>query len=609
MWHAIAVPAATTAGDGSDVGPSSGDFEIRETGIETGQGDTLLADANILTRPLSSGEAAPRTAGQASGEGNATSGASKRDPAGRTTMPSLPTALTVVSTPSAIVEANALLAHPETEPAGNQVTPGESHDGARVSAGVALTTDLILDAPASAGSGLAPLVANGELVPPATLPTLATVGSENRGTPDSATWEAKALDGPGADEKTAAEGFQLDPREWLQVKPLSHDAPRDAPAAWTAVDGSSTDPIPVAISSPIAQAPGFDQQPRPPAPTSTGRPLPDSHGPTASLAGATAENTLPGSRGIEAAVSIVVRLAQEQPLLGGSSPELPKPDDPATLAGSMPKTSGGPFLEKALERAREGSFDRAGKDAGTVVPVRSMAMLDSSAGSQADGSDPHHHPFAREESALLNEIPGAGGGRDFSAWMPGHGAEMAGQLTPNETGAGTGITTTKLQETVEATPEAAPERLTAPPRELVLTIPGSADGEGVLASVHVRDHHGAVEIAVRTPDAQLSSSLQDGLPELVARLETQGAVASATRGDQMSGGDAGGGPADWSGMQDGRRQEGQPPEGQAGQEPGSGRGGERQQHPQDRGQPGGQIRELRQQRQARWQASLGLASR
>ena len=617
MWHAIPFQLAAIA-ERSDGGPSSGDFEIREPGVETGQSDTLSADANLLTGPRSSREATPRTAGEASGDGNPPPGASRRDRAGLAMMPGLPMALPFVSTPSVteiqpgrggMLEASALLAHRPAEPAGT----------ANRSGGAELTTDLIPDAPASVGSGLAPLLTaplltapfltNSAFVPPAMFTPLATVGSANRGTPDFATLEATALDGPGTDEKTAPEGFLLDAREWLPVS--------DAQAAWTAVDGSSTDPIPVAIPSPIAQPPVFDRLSRPPAPTSTGRPLPpDSHGPTARLAGVNLENTLPGAGAIQDPVSFVVRVAEERPLLGGSSPELPKLRDPETLVGSRPETGDRPSLEKALGRAREGSFDRVGKDPGTVL-VRSMAALDSSVGGQAEGGDPHHHPFAREESALPNEIPRAGGGRDFSSWVPGHGAEMAGQLTPNESGSGTGVTTAKLHETAELTPELAPERLTAAPRELVLTIPGSSDGEGILASVHVRDHHGSVEIAVRTPDAQLSSSLQDGLPELVARLETQGAAASATRGDQMSGGEAGGGPADWSGMQDGPRQEGQPQEGRAGQEPGGGGRGERQQHPEERGQPrgqpdgqpGGQIRELRQQRQARWQASLGLASR
>jgi hypothetical protein len=94
----------------------------------------------------------------------------------------------------------------------------------------------------------------------------------------------------------------------------------------------------------------------------------------------------------------------------------------------------------------------------------------------------------------------------------------------------------------------------------------------------VRDQNGAVEIAVRTPDTQLSNSLQDGLPDLVTRLEAQGTQASATRGDQQPD----------SGSRDDTRQD-RPPQ---------------EQHDGQQGQP----REQRRQRQARWQASLGLAT-
>ena len=589
MWHAIPVQAAAIAADRIEGGPSLGDFGIPEPGVETGQGDTLSADGKFLAGLLSPA-------------------ASKRDGVGLAMMPRFPKALAVASREPVTggqqgrgepLEESALLTNLQTE-------PGETQPGTNGAGWAETTTGLIPGVTPILVSGLAPLMTNGALVPPAILTPLATVITGNREAPDAAKLEERARDGPGSGDKTAPEGFLLDAREWL---PVEHP-PRsiETPPAWT--------------TSPIAHSPVSDQRSRPPAPTSTGHPSPpDGHGPMPSLNGVNVENTLPGTGVKPDPLSFVVRVAQERSHLGGGSPELPKMRDSETLVGSIP-SSDGPSREKALGRAREGSFDRIGKDPGTVVQVRSMAALDSSVGGQAESGDPHHNPFAREESALPNAIPRAGGERDLSSWVPGHGADyvagMAGQPTLNESGSGTGMTTAKLQETAEPMPELAPERLTAAPRELVLTIPGSSDGEGVLASIHVRDHNGAVEIAVRTPDAQLSSSLQDGLPELVARLESQGTTANATRGDQMSGGATNGGPTDWSGMQDGQRQEGQRQEGQpqkeqTGQGPGGGGRDERQQHPEDRGQPrgqpGSQIRELRQQRQARWQASLGLASR
>ena len=617
MWHAIPVQAAAIAADRIEGGPSLGDFGIPEPGVETGQGDTLSADGNFLAGLLSSREPESETAGEpsasgsrssATGEGNPPPAASKRDGVGLAMMPRLPKAFPVASREPVTggqqgrgepLEESALLTNLQTE-------PGETQPGTNGAGWAGTTTGLIPGVTPILVSGLAPLMTNGALVPPAILTPLATVITGNREAPDAAKLEERARDGPGSGDKTAPEGFLLDAREWL---PVEHP-PRsiETPPAWT--------------TSPIAHSPVSDQRSRPPAPTSTGHPSPpDGHGPMPSLNGVNVENILPGAGVKPDPLSFVVRVAQERSHLGGGSPELPKMRDSETLVGSIP-SSDGPSREKALGRAREGSFDRIGKDPGTVVQVRSMAALDSSVGGQAESGDPHHNPFAREESALPNAIPRAGGERDLSSWVPGHGADyvagMAGQPTLNESGSGTGMTTAKLQETAEPMPELAPERLTAAPRELVLTIPGSSDGEGVLASIHVRDHNGAVEIAVRTPDAQLSSSLQDGLPELVARLESQGTTANATRGDQMSGGATNGGPTDWSGMQDGQRQEGQRQEGQpqkeqTGQGPGGGGRDERQQHPEDRGQPrgqpGSQIRELRQERQARWQASLGLASR
>ena len=629
MWHAIPVPAKAIAADPSGDGPASGDFGFREPGVGNGQGDTLSADANFLTGLISSLEPARAGAGEqsasrdgspgssASGEGNPPPGTSKRDGAELTMMPSLPNALPLAFREPVTGEqrGDGELREESTLLTNLHAEPGETHAGTNGPGGAALTTDLIPIVKPMWVSGLAPLMTNAAVIPPAILTPLATL-TENREAPDAEKLEKRVLDGTGSGNKTAPEGSLLDARDWLRVE--HPPQPVETPPAWNTLDRSSTEPNPVAISSPIPHLPVSDEMSRPPVPTSTVRPSPhDGRGPMMSLAGVNAENALPGNPAIQDPVSFVVRVAAERPPLGGSSPEVPKPSDPGTHAGSFPGTGDGPSLEKSLGRAREGSFDRVGKDPGTVVPVRSMAALGSSVGGQTEGGDPHQNPFAREESSLPNAIPRAGGERDFASWVPGHGADhfagMAGQPTRNESGSETGVTTAKLHETAEPARELAPERLTAAPRELVLTIPGTSDGEGVLASVHVRDHNGAVEIAVRTPDAQLSSSLQDGLPELVARLETQGTTANAMRGDQMSGGAADGGPTDWSGTQDGQRQERQPPEGQTGQETSGGGRDERHQHSEDRGQPrgqpGSQVRELRQQRQARWHASLGLASR
>ena len=136
-------------------------------------------------------------------------------------------------------------------------------------------------------------------------------------------------------------------------------------------------------------------------------------------------------------------------------------------------------------------------------------------------------------------------------------------------------------------PEPAPERLLPAPRELVLTLPAGENGS--LTRVHVRDANGAVEVAVRTSDSQLSSSLQDGLPDLVRHLEAPGFAASATRGDTSDGPPADGSSA---GGQDRERQD-QP----------SSRDGQGGNQSQARGQPGEQRRE----RLARWRESLGLA--
>jgi hypothetical protein len=132
-----------------------------------------------------------------------------------------------------------------------------------------------------------------------------------------------------------------------------------------------------------------------------------------------------------------------------------------------------------------------------------------------------------------------------------------------------------------------PERLSAPPRQLNLTIPSRREGETV--SVQVRDQNGAIEIAVRTPDARLSTSLQDSLPDLVTRLEAHGGSASATAAG------SGDPPAD-GGSRDGQ---GPPPDRE------SGSGGETHQ----RQDPRGESQQHRRRRQAEWEASFATSLR
>ena len=629
MWHAIPVPTrvwgAATAAAVSGDGPAWGDFGIRQPGVEAGQGDTLSADANFLTGLVRSLQAASGTAGEQSAilSGSSAGGVGRPPPrawtpdgagtpggAGLAMVPNLATqpGTEVQRKGGGMLEASGLLAHGQAER--TQETQGESNGAGEA----APMTGLVPDPAPVLVPGLVPLLTNGAYVAPAVFTPVATGGAGSRVEPDSAYLDRRALDGSGFDHQILSKGFTLDSREWLRAE----HPPMGIPPGWTAIGGTSTDPTPVAVPSPVAHSlvSVTDQLSLPPVPPAAGRPLlpdgygRDGHGPMPSLAGVNLENEPEGAGAIEDPLSFVVRLAAPPPL-GGNPPELPKLRESGKgvgLAGSVPGPHAGPLPERA--------FDRAGQDPGTVQGEL-IAALDSSVGGQAEGGDPQRSPLAGEESEWSSAIPGSGGEHDFSSWVPGHGAEMAGLPARNESGPRPGVTSAKLDETAQPTPELAPERLTAAPRELVLTIPGRSDGEGVLASVHVRDRNGAVEIAVRTPDAQLSSSLQDGLPELVARLETQGTTASATRGDQMSGGPADGGPADGSGMPDGQPQERQPQEGRTGQEPRGGGRDERQPHPEDRGQPRGrpggqpvsQIRELRQQRQARWQASLGLASR
>ena len=607
MWHAIAVPATINAADPGGDGPSLADLGSDAPGVETQQSDSLSADANFLTGMLSSLKPATGAAGEKSESRSGSSLTSGEGNPHPTLLKALPVASTQPATEvgtdvgTDVERGRATL---EAETAGTEETGGEA-----AGSGAALATGPMAGAPATVGSGLAALLTNVAFSPPSMFTPLTTVGRENRWTPDSAS--LGAVDGTAADRQSAREGFLLDARDWLAMEqPSQSEPPLQSIDTSTAVGGSSTDPGPLASSSPMAQSPLFDQLLRSPGPTSPGRLLPaDGHGAMPSLMAAKVEKIFSGVS--EAPVSFVVRVVEERPHLGGSSPELPNPRAPPAFAG----TSEAPSLD-ALGRARDGSFERDGKEAG--IPLResgaaqgrSMSALESLGGGRGEGGEGQHHAFAREEPASPNAIPRAGGERDFASTVAGHGAGhgfgygpgygadvvgLAGSPRSNESGSEAGVNTARLQETAEATPGPAPERLTAAPRELVLTIPGSADGDGVLASVHVRDRNGAVEIAVRTPDAQLSSSLQDGLPELVARLETQGTTASASRGEG-----ADGGPPDGSSTPDGQRQERQPPEGQRGQG----------QHAEDRGEPRGkpQLRERRQERHARWQASLGLAS-
>ena len=560
MWHAIPVAGKALPANISATGASRTGFEIPQGEGGAAQGDTFSADANLLTAPLLySGAAAETTEGLSTGRSGWSGRGAENLPLGASNL-------------------SAVMA-------------------------VSLTV----------------------------VPNLSSVASQSVTGVDQ-----------GGEKMPKTTGFTLDSREWLRAEQGLPSM--EIPPALTAIDGvcvsspvahlTVAQPVPQPVAQPVPQTVPQtvpQQLASAPAPTFTGRAL-LRDGQEPSLAGGHVERELPGKGAMQDPLSFVVRLAGEPSQVAVSRLDLAKlrePEPVVALATSL--LAPGDALP--LQRATETAFDRAGKEPGPNEPrtgtsesgkpesgkpesgkpesgkpesgtgnAQLIAAYESSPGGQRDDGEPLREP------ALASQGPRSSGDRDFSSWVPGFGAEVAGRPSPHPDGSGPGAKTGKQVEAA-IEPELAPERLSAAPRQLVLTIPSGSDGEGVLASVHVRSHNGGVEIAVRTPDAQLSSSLQESLPELVARLETQGTGANVARGDQLSNG----GPADGSGMRDGQSQDGQSQDWQPGEEPRGGGRDERQQHPEDRGQPRGQpgtqIRELRQQRQARWQASLGLAPR
>ncbi len=267
------------------------------------------------------------------------------------------------------------------------------------------------------------------------------------------------------------------------------------------------------------------------------------------------------------------------------APEVPEvPELVAVAERGQGAGAAAPALLPALLSglAREDARPSDGLAPSEPLPIASpVATFPAAEGGEAgpdsgarDGERPLEGPRGERPPA----ITGAHKGEPGAIFAPSGGFEPARATSP---GAKLGPATL----TAPAAPELAPERLLPAPRELVLTLPAGEDGS--LTRVHVRDHNGAVEVAVRTSDSQLSHSLQDGLPDLVRHLESPGFAASATRGDS---------PEDSS--YEGQSNEGQSYEGQ--NQPREGRDGSGD---HARGQPGEQRRE----RLARWRESLGLS--
>ena len=63
------------------------------------------------------------------------------------------------------------------------------------------------------------------------------------------------------------------------------------------------------------------------------------------------------------------------------------------------------------------------------------------------------------------------------------------------------------------------------PIELRIDVPHAGDSP---VQLHLREHRGEIQLAVRTADADLSQSLQEGLPDLIQRLEGQRADSPRT---------------------------------------------------------------------------------
>lgn len=296
--------------------------------------------------------------------------------------------------------------------------------------------------------------------------------------------------------------------------------------------------------------------------------------------------TLPGAAVMPDALFAGARMAREA-----------VPEDPVSFVARLTASEG----EAAADRSA--TEPAHSPQLGTQVQAERGHEAGNEAGGQpADHQAPRERaretPPPRGEAAPVTSHEGAPADKAHARWADWRRESGEGRSESSATGVAEvretnwvtpSVGPSAADVTAGAAPDPAPvsasevllpevpaERLTAPPRELVLTIP-SADNDGLMASVHVKDANGAVEIAVRTPDSQLSNSLQEGLPDLVSRLETPGFEASASRGDQ---GDHQ--PTDWSGAQ------------------------ERDRPAQEERR--GQSRQRQQERRVRWQAALGATA-
>ena len=68
---------------------------------------------------------------------------------------------------------------------------------------------------------------------------------------------------------------------------------------------------------------------------------------------------------------------------------------------------------------------------------------------------------------------------------------------------------------------AEPARARSGPLEIRIDLP-RVEHDGKPVQLHLREHQGEVQLAVRTADIHLGQSLQEGLPELISSLEGQG---------------------------------------------------------------------------------------
>ena len=578
MWHVVAQPQPQ-AEEVSRPG-RSGDAVNREEESgpaqqpAAGQGDTVSADDNFLTARFSSLEAWS------------------------------------AELPEAWLETGA-----NDRSSGSQPAPGEQGEVAQSAASGAAPVPVPV--PSSAPLSLA----NGSFGAVTSLPskpsTRAALGNLVEREPEGpGSWDAS----PERDRKIRFAGFTLNSAEGLRDEHQARLPETQLPETQlpeSQVAAMLAAPIPKATPGEFSQlGPAANQSPQA-APAD--QPLGDPGDDPRSLAGINiGKGGLARAGATQDPVSFTLRLEQERLPMASSASEPPGLGQPENAL----HTAGGPITLPRESASERGESTEAFGTGHGIVRAESAGTSGSPLGGQTEGGDPQRSPSGREDGELQNMGQSPDGAGDPSFGLPGQSASSGSPLLSQSGSLGKGATV-ELPQVARPTPETAPERLTAAPRELVLTIPATSDGEGVLASVHVRDQNGAVEIAVRTPDAQLSSSLQESLPELVARLEANGTNASATHGDP-AGDPSNGGASDWLGAQDRQARDGpQPRDGHQSRDEqprdeqnSQGRGGgrdERQQHPEDRGQPRGQpgelTGELRKERQARWQASLGLASR